>query len=324
MAHSAHVQSCLASWPVEDFASSFSAGSQAHLSLRPNSESRELTSFIFGLFKKKNSGVAYDGIPRHSKPHPITASGWASRAYRASLKAQDAQREADAAMEEAARHEIIARQSADQAQAAMLQMQQEARVAAANSPQLKPFLNVCTQLADMIKLQPRRANETAVVEMRSFCAGLEDYVEKAAKSPAALAKLSGLRMYSTPPEQISSDLPWRPAVPTFRADLGGPSPVVPAKNLPVATARATAAEAAAAKATPTALPVPTATSSAAKSTDVQHIPIASASIPTAIPVVAEQKIVPPLIQFIALPQTVADSTMQHTRAVRRTSLVSFL
>eukprot|EP00930_Biecheleria_cincta_P004671 TRINITY_DN105592_c0_g1_i1.p1 TRINITY_DN105592_c0_g1~~TRINITY_DN105592_c0_g1_i1.p1 ORF type:complete len:316 (-),score=51.78 TRINITY_DN105592_c0_g1_i1:21-896(-) len=181
----------------------------------------------FTLLKKRDKGVAYEGIPREkgayrawSQLYPTTSAGWASKAFRASEAAQKARLQAEDDLAWANHYEEVARASAMQAQNALLQSQQEAKAYAMKSPSLQPFLRFCRELADHVKAHPKRTHDNPMIEMRRFCAGLDDWLDKAGRSKEALGSNAGLRLYDLPPQWLPEQPIWSPSVPSFHAPTG--------------------------------------------------------------------------------------------------------
>ncbi|CAK0798122.1 unnamed protein product [Prorocentrum cordatum] len=188
----------------------------------------------------KNIGVAKEGIERQSNslgywgPEPATtASGWASKAFRASQAAKAAQAEAEGALREAEHHQQIAASSADQAKAAALQMDLAARSSVGSARELGPYLKFCRQIAEYLGDHPQRADEPALLRLRRFCGGLDAHLDRAnrAGSPSAALEL-GFRMYARPPQQYPAQPVWGPAVPELRAPLDGPAPRLEVRRRP--------------------------------------------------------------------------------------------
>mmetsp|Transcript_16824 Transcript_16824/g.48063 ORF Transcript_16824/g.48063 Transcript_16824/m.48063 type:complete len:230 (+) Transcript_16824:47-736(+) len=179
----------------------------------------------------KNVGNAYTGIPRSSHPlgaAPASASGWASYAFRASLRAQAAEQEARRAMRAAARHELIAQASAEQSRAALHQAEQLPKSASVQQSALRPFVKFCGEVATFLSSNPDRAAEPSVERLRSFCGGLDAHLDRHLRKGSSWAADIGLSYYDAPPKEYPHDPIWPPAVPTFRAPPQELPPAVPA------------------------------------------------------------------------------------------------
>lgn len=199
---------------------------------RHNGRPSPSSSFLLSnLLRSKNSGVAYTGKERAAgAAQVVSVNSLASAAYQAALRAQDAERLARQAAEEAGEHELVAMASAGQAKAALLQAEQTARAAAASSPALKPLIRFCADVAKDLQAHPKRANRPDALQLRAFCGGLDAYLDRttrvggSTKTPDDL----GFRLYQMPPQEYPKYPIWAPSVPQMQAPMEGPEPSVPA------------------------------------------------------------------------------------------------
>eukprot|EP00435_Cladocopium_sp_Y103_P046156 s877_g13.t1 len=170
----------------------------------------------------------YHGLPWPKQRLPLAptdAAGWASRAFHASLSSEKALQEAEMKQLEAEKHAEIARASMQQAQAAMLQAKINSMADAVKAPSVKPYLTFCDQVAKRVRANPAEADGTAMVELRRFCAGLENYLDGVSRRPETVATRSGLRLYDVPPLEYPEEPWWMQTVPEFHVPKGlGQSP----------------------------------------------------------------------------------------------------
>ena len=164
----------------------------------------------------------YHGIPRHKPflPEPSDASGWASRAFRAAQSSEKALQEAQLKQMEAEKHAEIARASMQQAQAAMLQAKVNSFAYATKAPSVKPYLHFCQQLAERLRAQPEVKDSSAMVDLRRFCGGLENFLDTVSRRPETVATRAGLRLYDVPPGKYPEEPMWMQSVPEFHVPKG--------------------------------------------------------------------------------------------------------
>mmetsp|Transcript_66396 Transcript_66396/g.133310 ORF Transcript_66396/g.133310 Transcript_66396/m.133310 type:complete len:210 (-) Transcript_66396:109-738(-) len=177
-----------------------------------------------------NIGNAYTGIPRGTR-HPgaptMSASGWASFAYRATLRAQAAEQQARQALDEASRHERIAHASAEQSRAALLEAEQLPRAASVQRSALRPFMQFCKEVASYLDSNPDRRDDLSVQRLRRFCGGLDAHLDHVLRSGATSATDMGLHYYDNPPAEYPGRPIWPPAVPVFHAPVRDEAPALP-------------------------------------------------------------------------------------------------
>mmetsp|Transcript_12020 Transcript_12020/g.27272 ORF Transcript_12020/g.27272 Transcript_12020/m.27272 type:complete len:228 (-) Transcript_12020:115-798(-) len=209
----------------------------AHADLLVAHEARPRHATAFGPFGVlaglfgNNVGLAYSGIERgtrHGGAPPMSASSWASFAYRANLRAQAAEQEARQALDAAARHEWIARASAEQSRAALLEAKQLPEAASVQTTALRPFMRFCKEVASYVDAHPHRASDLAVLRLRRFCGGLDAHLDHVMRNGATAATDMGLHYYDNPPAEYPLRPMWPPAVPVFHASVQGLEPVLPA------------------------------------------------------------------------------------------------
>ncbi|CAK9075650.1 Uncharacterized protein SCF082_LOCUS36615 [Durusdinium trenchii] len=164
----------------------------------------------------------YFGVAEQKRifPEPTDAAGWASRAFRASQSCEKALHQAQLKQAEAEKHAEIAQASTQQAQAAMLQAKVNSLAYAVKSPSLKPYLHFCQQIAERVRARPHEANSSAMIELRRFCAGLENFMDAASRRPETVATRSGLRLYDVPPKKYPEEPKWMQDVPEFHVPDG--------------------------------------------------------------------------------------------------------
>lgn len=175
-----------------------------------------------------------DGVVRKSDPlykmgpkHPGSSAGWASLAYQASERADEALKVAQGYQEDAQSHSLIARACAEQARAAQLQQDMTARTLshAPQTPKFKKFCanlrtqledaggpgkdsadlahlqsdcsigeltSFCTDLKMHLKAHPERMHDPEMVQLRKFCGGLEAQLDQATgdDAPSAASELA--------------------------------------------------------------------------------------------------------------------------------------
>ncbi|CAJ1429995.1 unnamed protein product, partial [Effrenium voratum] len=179
---------------------------------------------VAGMSEMKTGNVDFWGVKRKRTKvfeEPTDAAGWASRAFRAYQSSSKAVREAKLQQAEAEKHAEIARASMKQAEAAMLQSRVNAVAYAVKSPSVLPYVKFCGQLAKRLKaLRASDADGSANLEMRRFCAGLENFLDASARRPETLATRAGLRLYDVPPLEYPAKPQWMPSVPSFHVPAG--------------------------------------------------------------------------------------------------------
>uniref|UniRef100_A0A7S4SBJ2 Uncharacterized protein n=1 Tax=Alexandrium monilatum TaxID=311494 RepID=A0A7S4SBJ2_9DINO len=189
---------------------------------------RHATAFLLHLRKGKyKTGRAYTGIKRGTQPPGaphMSASGWASYAFRAALGAQAAERQARRAMASATRHEWIARASAEQSRSALLEAQQLSRSASVQMKALRPFMRFCKQVATFLDANPGRLAEPAVQRLRRFCGGMDAHLDRTLREGETVASDIGLHYYDAPPAEYPHRPMWPPAAPMFHASLQDSAP----------------------------------------------------------------------------------------------------
>mmetsp|Transcript_28059 Transcript_28059/g.87381 ORF Transcript_28059/g.87381 Transcript_28059/m.87381 type:complete len:228 (-) Transcript_28059:129-812(-) len=165
-----------------------------------------------------NLGNAYTGVPRNqlaANAPDITSAGWSSYAYRAALRAQDAERAARHAMARATRHEQIALACTAQARAALLEAEQMPRAASVQKAALRPFMRFCKQVGAYLDANPAKSRDSSVQRLRRFCGGLDAHLDRVLRNGWTVASDIGLRFGDVPPREYPKKPIWPSAEPTF-------------------------------------------------------------------------------------------------------------
>jgi len=180
----------------------------------------DFASNLLGI-RRKNKGLARTGVPRQQQPARMTAAAWASYAYQASNRAQQAEEDAENASAAAERHQLVAAASASQARAALLQAQRLPQASSVQDQAWRPYKEFCAQIPAYLEAHPRRASWPAWLRLRRFCGGFNAFLNHESKrlGPAAGANDLGFQLYDTPPEKYPAAPQWAPALPRFRAAL---------------------------------------------------------------------------------------------------------
>jgi hypothetical protein len=180
-----------------------------------------------------------DDLYKLTRKHPDSPAGWASLAYQAKERAEEALNKAQLAQEDAQQHSLIARACTQQARAAQLQVELTSRTIShkSQSPKFKQFCkdvktgkvqgqdtaqfahlqadcnvgelsDFCIDLRMYLKGHPERMHDAEMIQLRKFCGGLEAQLDRQTgeNSPIASSELAkvgyedGFTLYDTPPE----------------------------------------------------------------------------------------------------------------------------